>query len=111
MKGVEAEQNASQQQVDEYRLEYPVIVYIEDDSSKISLCNLLQPMKPQKQIHFKNYIVKNFVGGSNMFSRYQTAQLNVSIAMLVTRISKPDNYWLLVLSFCPFNNKLIDNNA
>ena len=46
-----------------------------------------------------------------MFSRYQTAQLNVNIAMLVTRISKPDDYWLLVLSFCPFNNKIIDDNA
>ena len=46
-----------------------------------------------------------------MFARYQTEDLSTCIAMLVTATDFPNQYWLMVLKFRPFNFEILDNNA
>ena len=74
----------------DFFLEYPILAYIEEDQKSISLCNLLRPELPQQQINFNTHLIKKFVGGSNMFSRYQTRSLDTNLAMLVTKVGQPN---------------------
>ena len=80
------EKKKDNKQVIDFFLEYPILAYIEEDQKSISLCNLLRPELPQQQINFNAHLIKKFVGGSNMHSRYQTRSLDTNLTMLVTKV-------------------------
>lgn len=44
-----------------------------------------------------------------MFARHQTALLDTNIAMLVAKIDDPDKYWLMVLSFFPYKENILQD--
>ena len=80
------EKKKDNKQVIDFFLEYPILAYIEEDQKSISLCNLLRPELPQQQINLNTHLIKKFVGGSNMYSRYQTRSLDTNLTMLVTKV-------------------------
>ena len=46
-----------------------------------------------------------------MFARYQTEDLSTCIAMLVASTDFPNQYWLMVLKFRPFEFEILDEGA
>lgn len=104
------DKNSTRQLVEDFHISYPVIAYIEENQSKISLCNLLLPGKPQLQLDLKKHIVHKFIGGSELFAQHQTRSLDITIAMLVTQVERPNEFWLMVLSLAAYSEKLVNND-